>query len=282
MAEMSCRLLSFLALILLLTGAVPGLAQAPAIPAPKAVPAVPPDVGAPPDDAPKSASGLAWRVLEPGEGTDRPGSSDLVTIDYTGWTTDGKLFDSTRLRGRPSTLLMERLMKGMREGLEQMVVGERRRLWVPEALAFAGMKGRPAGMVVLDIELLDFTTSPTVPPPDVAAAPRDAERSYTGLAWRVLRPGTGSEKPGPSSRVTVHYTGWTTDGKMFDSSVMRGQAAELRLDGVIKGWTEGLQMMVTGEKRRFWIPQDLAYKGEPGAPRGTLVFDVELLAIAGR
>jgi peptidylprolyl isomerase len=66
---------------------------------------------------------------------------------------------------------------------------------------------------------------------------------------------------------------------MFDSSVMRGSPATFGLDQVIKGWTEGVALMVEGEKTRFWIPQDLAYKGEPGAPRGMLVFDVELIRI---
>jgi peptidylprolyl isomerase len=79
--------------------------------------------------------------------------------------------------------------------------------------------------------------------------------------------------------VTVHYTGWTTDGKMFDSSVSRGQPATFPLNKVIAGWTEGVQLMVEGEKTRFWIPQNLAYQGQAGAPRGMLVFDVELLKI---
>ena len=76
----------------------------------------------------------------------------------------------------------------------------------------------------------------------------------------------------------VQYTGWTTDGKMFDSSVVRGQPAEFALDGVIPGWTEGLQLMFEGEKTRFWIPEKLAYGGKQ-APYGLLVFDVELLKI---
>jgi peptidylprolyl isomerase len=79
--------------------------------------------------------------------------------------------------------------------------------------------------------------------------------------------------------VRVDYSGWTTDGKMFDSSLTRGEPAEFPLGGVIAGWTEGLQLMVKGEKRRFWIPEALAYKGAPGAPAGMLVFDVELLDI---
>ncbi len=115
-------------------------------------------------------------------------------------------------------------------------------------------------------------------PPDVAAPPSDAEKSSSGLASRVLTAGTGTTHPRPSNSVTVHYTGWTTDGNMFDSSVTRGRPSTFRLDGVIRGWTEGLQLMVVGEKRRFWIPQDLAYGGRR-APFGMLVFDVELFAI---
>ena len=121
---------------------------------------------------------------------------------------------------------------------------------------------------------------PQIPaPPDVAAAPADAVRTSTNLASKVITPGTGTRHPRPNSMVTVHYTGWTTDGKMFDSSVARGQPSQFPLDGVIQGWTEGLQMMVEGEKRRFWIPGCLAYDGAPGNPQGMLVFDVELIKI---
>ncbi len=115
-------------------------------------------------------------------------------------------------------------------------------------------------------------------PDDVAAPPQDAQKSDSGLSSRVLVKGTGSEHPAATSTVTVHYTGWTTDGKMFDSSVVRGQTSTFPLNRVIKGWTEGLQLMVVGEKRRFWIPADLAY-GESGRVPGMLVFDVELFEI---
>ena len=77
--------------------------------------------------------------------------------------------------------------------------------------------------------------------------------------------------------MTVHYTGWKTDGTMFDSSVLRGKPATFPLDRVIAGWTEGVQLMVEGEKRRFWIPEALAYKGQR-EPKGMLVFDVELIS----
>jgi peptidylprolyl isomerase len=121
---------------------------------------------------------------------------------------------------------------------------------------------------------------PQVPaPPDVAAAPADATRTSTNLASKVIQPGTGTRHPRPNSRVTVHYTGWTTDGRTFDSSVTRGEPTTFGLDEVIPGWTEGVQMMVEGEKRRFWIPGRLAYDGVPGRPQGTLVFDIELIKI---
>jgi len=118
-------------------------------------------------------------------------------------------------------------------------------------------------------------------PADVAAAPPEAEVTASGLASRVLRAGTGEAHPGPTASVTVHYTGWTPDGNRFDSSITRGQPASFPLDKVIAGWTEGVQLMVVGERRRFWIPGGLAYDNSPraGAPKGMLVFDVELLAI---
>ncbi len=120
---------------------------------------------------------------------------------------------------------------------------------------------------------------PFAPPPDVAKPPADASKTPSGLATKVLKAGTGSVHPKPTDVVTVHYTGWTTDGKMFDSSLKRGQPASFSLNRVIAGWTEGLQLMVEGEKRRLWIPVDLAYKNMPGRPAGMLVFDVELIKI---
>jgi peptidylprolyl isomerase len=118
-------------------------------------------------------------------------------------------------------------------------------------------------------------------PPDVAAAPKDAQITASGLASKVLTKGTGTAHPTLESEVTVHYSGWTTDGKMFDSSVQRGEPATFPLNRVIKGWQEGVQLMVVGEKRRFWIPGALAYDNSTraGVPKGTLVFDVELLSI---
>ncbi len=132
----------------------------------------------------------------------------------------------------------------------------------------------------LALGLTACNSGPTPPTPaDVAAAPANAEVTTSGLASVVLTPGTGTVHPQRASTVTVHYSGWTTDGELFDSSVRRGSPASFRLDQVIRGWTEGVQLMVEGESRRFWIPDHMAYKGVSGRPQGTLVFDIELIAI---
>ncbi len=250
-------------------GASAAYAQAPASIPP------PPDVAAPPADATKTPSGLATKVLKPGTGKEHPAKEDLVMVHYTGWTTDGQMFDSSVARSQPSTFGVSRVIPGFSEGLQLMVTGEKRRLWIPEALAYKGQPGRPKGMLVFDVELIDM---PNKAPSDVKAVPADAKKTASGLAYRVIKQGTGGRHPKASSKVTVHYTGWTTDGKMFDSSVVRGQPATFPLDGVIAGWTEGLQLMYEGEKTRFWIPEKLAYGGKQ-APYGMLVFDVELLKI---
>ena len=249
----------------------------------------PPDVAAPPENAEKSESGLAWTVLQEGTGDTHPGEADIVTVNYTGWTTDGRMFDSSVKRGRPAEFPLNRVIKGWTEGVQLMTAGEKRRFWIPGDLAYGEAKqddphaafGPPRGTLVFDVELISFKEAPTPPeaPKDVAAIPKNAKKTKSGLGSRVLEKGTGKVHPTADSTVTVHYSGWTTDGKLFDSSIVRGAPATFGLKQVIPGWTEGLQLMVVGEKRRLWIPEDLAYGGRPGRPQGMLVFDVELLDI---
>jgi peptidylprolyl isomerase len=225
-------------------------------------PETPADVAAPPEDATCTESGLCSKVLAAGTGEQHPDAWDNVTVHYSGWTTDGNLFDSSINRGKPSTFPLNRVIPGWTEGVQLMVVGESRRFWIPSKIAYNNRPNRPKGMLVFDVELLAIDDQPEPPPPpkvpeDVAAPPSDAETTKSGLASKVLKPGVGD----------VH----------FDSSVMRGKPATFRLNQVIPGWTEGLQLMVVGEQRRFWIPEKLAYKGAAGAPKGMLVFDVELI-----
>jgi FKBP-type peptidyl-prolyl cis-trans isomerase len=256
-------------------------AEKPAAPEKQGIPA-PADVAVPPADAQKTASGLVSKVLTPGTGKDHPSAADKVTVHYTGWTKDGKMFDSSVLRNKPATFGLNGVIKGWTEGLQLMVEGEKRRFWIPGALAYGdtAMGGRPSGQLTFDVELLSFKGAPK----DVAAPPAGAKKTASGLAYVVLKPGNATGKsPKATDTVRVHYSGWTKDGKMFDSSE-DGEPVSFPLDQVIKGWTEGVQLMKEGARFRFWIPGALAY-GEtanpmrPGAPFGQLTFDVELLGV---
>jgi FKBP-type peptidyl-prolyl cis-trans isomerase len=278
------------------TDKTPPPPAAPATPPPQAAPTPPPepkglpapsDVAAAPADATKTTSGLASKVLTKGTGTEHPKAHDVVKVHYTGWTTDGKMFDSSVVRGEPTEFPLNRVIPGWTEGVQLMVQGEKRRFWIPVELAYGGRPGAPAGMLVFDVELLGITKTPPPPAPpevpaDVKAPPKNAKKTKSGISYRVIKKGTGKEHPKAENQVEVHYSGWTTDGKMFDSSVTRGQPAVFPLNQVIAGWTEGVQLMVPGEKTRFWIPGALAY-GEKdngsGRPFGMLVFDIELISI---
>jgi peptidylprolyl isomerase len=239
-------------------------------------PAPPPDLNAPPADAVKAAGGVLTKVLAAGTGTQHPAPSDFVHIRYAVWkASNGAVVDFTR--GNLTTFAdLSKLLTGMRETIVAMTPGERVRAWIP---ASAGDHKIPAGdMYVTDIELVDIVPPPATPP-DVAAPPADATVTKSGLTYKVLRPGTGTEHPRKSSTVVVNYSGWTTDGRLFDSSLLKGEPAEFTLGGVIPGWREGLQLMTEGEVARFWIPSRLAYDNQPGMPQGMLVFDVELVKI---
>lgn len=237
----------------------------------------------PPADAQKTASGLAYKIVTPGSGTVHPTDADLVKMATSFWTKESPA-DKPGSFGVPTKpLQMSRiLLPGLREGLGLMTAGQKMRFWLPEKLAFAGAADKPKGPLMIEVVLLSIVPLPTTPA-DVAAPPADALKTKSGLASKVLQPGTGTVHPKTSSTVMVHYSGWTTDGKMFDSSVTGGTPISFPLTGVIKGWTEGVQLMVAGESRRFWIPGKLAYDDSerPGVPKGMLVFDIELIAVDG-
>jgi peptidylprolyl isomerase len=230
----------------------------------------------PPSDAVKTKSGLSMLVLTKGSGKKHPKSTDVVRARVKGWANNGAPFGGAE----PSLLTLSQEPPGWSEALTQMVEGEKRRVWMPAALAYGNAPGAPTDPLVLELELLAIVEPPKAPS-DVKQPPKDATKLPSGLAYKILQKGSGSEHPTATSRVTMHYTGWTKAGKMFDSSVLRGSPLTIGLNQVIPGWTQGVPMMVAGDKMRLWIPAALAY-GEkpprPSDPAGDLVFDLELIA----
>ena len=245
----------------------------------------PADVAAVPADAIKTASGLAYKWLARGDGSEqrreKPNAWDRVTIHFTGWTSDGVMFESSRQREQPGVFDLAEVMPGWREGLLLLAVGDQARFWIPEPLAHRGKGGKPKGTLVFDIELLSITRKPEPPrpPAQVASAPRDAKKTSSGLAYRLLERGQGTATPSANGHVEVQYSAWTSDGTLFDSSVVRGKPARLPVSQLIKGWAEGLQLMHEGDKALLWIPEELAYAGRDGSPRGMLVYEVQLLKV---
>lgn len=110
-------------------------------------------------------------------------------------------------------------------------------------------------------------------------APTNAYRTDTGLQFVVFKRGKNATHPSSTTKVTVHYEGYTTDGKIFDSSVERGEPSSFVLNQVIPGWREGVKLMTVGDTFRFWIPEQEAYRGAKDKPPGLLIFDVELVAM---
>ena len=252
--------------------------------------------GAPPasGDTVTTESGLQYIVVQQGSGeTAQPGQQ--VRVHYTGWLTDGTKFDSSVDRGQPFAfpLGQGRVIRGWDEGVAGMNVGERRRLIIPAELAYgdrgAGGVIPPGATLIFDVELLEIADMETAGMSEISGPPPvsgDTVTTESGLQYIVVQQGSG-ETAQPGQQVRVHYTGWLTDGTKFDSSVDRGQpfAFPLGQGRVIRGWDEGVAGMNVGERRRLIIPAELAY-GDRGAggvipPGATLIFDVELLEIAG-
>lgn len=252
-------------------------------------PPVPDDVGQPPAKATALKSGTRYVVVHPGTGKQNVGSYDTVGYTYTAWDSTGRMLDSNETYGRhATTTAVYKQSVGMIEMFTALKLGERGRFWIDaEKLAGGGNKppgGVDKGTLCYEIEIAQDTRPEKEPPPvppDVAKPPPDAKKTAKGTFYKMLAPGPGKDPRHPTATdsVKVNYTGWTTDGRMFDSSFLRGEPAIFNLKGVVAGWTDGIPLMTPGDRMRFWIPKELAYKGQAGKPEGMLVFDVELVEI---
>jgi FKBP-type peptidyl-prolyl cis-trans isomerase len=238
-------------------------------------PETPADLDNPPATATRTADGLVWYTLKPATSDRKPQDGEFVKVRYAIFKEDGMVLDYTPTE-LASVMSLERMMPGWREIVSGMAVGQKTRLWLPSELS--GGKMPEGALFVIDTELIDIIEGPKTPS-DLENPPAEASTSKSGLVSMMIRAGTGTVSPTKRSKVIVNYSGWTTDGRLFDSTLLRGLPAEFRVGDVIAGWTEGLQLMKEGEVRRFWIPSKLAYAKDPSKPQGTLVFDIELVKI---
>lgn len=248
-------------------------------------------------------SGLQYVVLEKGDGAS-PTQDGFVTIHYRGKFIDGTEFDSSHSRGEPATFPVGRVIPGFTEALLLMQEGDTFEVTIPSDLAY-GEDGAGGGVIpgnstlIFELELLETLTAEeleTLQQRRIEAAKAEGveflERNKSnegvqvtesGLQYRIIEEGTG-KSPTETSQVTVNYSGKLTNGEEFDSSYRRGEPASFPLNGVIRGWTEGLQLMKEGAKYEFFIPYELGY-GERGTgsgsipPYATLIFVVELISV---
>lgn len=252
-----------LTLMLVLAGAAAGQGEAA-------------DFLTPPEDAAQSASGIFSQMVTAGTGETYPSEYHLIALHFIGYTPQGDKLYSSYDQGKPLILTLQTAFPPWREALEQMVKGEKRRMWLPEHLVATG-RG-PKGASIFELELLGLKSVPQ-PPDDLKRAPKGAQRTPSGASTVRLSAGSGSEHPGPDSVVLVHYMGWTADGRSFDSSYNRGRPTAFPLDQIMPAFAETVQMMVAREKRRVWIPAAVARGNWVGSPKGPLVFEVELVRI---
>lgn len=270
--------------------AQPNAVAVAAQPAPAAK--APDDVAAAPVDALSTASGLRMRVLQAGGGLGTPSSNDCALVRFIAWRRDGSLQSTSGLHGETAIQSLPRTVTGVAEALRLMVEGEKRRVWVPANLTYLPTRHGPGGKtnddepppgvdLTFDLELVRIMKVPATPS-NLKGPPKDATILPSGLALQVLEKGSGTAHPSASNRVSMHYSAWTATGKLFETTVTSGQPGTFQLGSLLPGWREGVLRMVVGEKARLWLPASLAYGEKPASrkqPAGSLVFDVELLAI---
>jgi len=255
--------------------ASPAFAQ----PAPDEKP--PADVAQPPKDAHRSRSGLSWKILRPGRGPERAERNDCVSALYTIWKRDGSVLGSSRTWSQSGKTCLRAMIPGMAEAVKGMAPGEQRRIWIPARLGYDDDddKARATDLTV-DFELIEIQKAPPVPV-DLKSPPASATKLPSGVSYRRIKKGSGTEHPSSKTQMLLDFSGWTLNGDLIESTVMAGHPASYELISAMRGWRDVLQLMVVGDKVRIWIPAALAFGDKPrrGQPKGDLVYDLELLAL---
>lgn len=268
--------------------------QAAPVVARRAVPTIvaPEDVATAPVEALSTPSGLRMMLLHPGEGLEVPSRNDFVLVRFTAWRRDGTLQSTSGVSGQTAIQSLPRTVAGVAEALKLMVEGEKRRVWIPANLTYLPTRHGPLAKVdedepppgvdlTFDLELVRILKVPATPI-DLMHPPSTATITPSGVALQVLAKGSGTIHPTASSRVSMHYSTWTAEGKLFETTVTSGHPGTFVMGNLLPGWREGVESMVVGEKTRLWIPAALAYGAKPASrklPAGNLVFDVQLLGI---
>lgn len=239
-------------------------------------------------DTISTASGLKYIMVK----EDKSGATtngNKVSINYTGFLNDGKIFDSSIDRGQPLVAKIgdAKVFPGLDEGISLLRQGEKARLIIPSKLAFGDKAAGPIPAnsdIVMDVEVVSVTPIPVPVKYDTTGLVK--KQTPSGLEYFEVHRSSDTTKAQAGKTVKVNYTGYLTDGKMFDSSIERGEPIEFPLGQgmVIPGWEEGIALMHPGDKFRLIIPYTLAY-GETGREpvipaKADLIFDVELISIA--
>ena len=241
----------------------------------------PANVARPPKDARPSASGLVWKILRPGHGPERAERNDCVSALYTIWKRDGTLIGSSRTWSQSGKTCLRAMIPGMAEAVKHMAPGEQRRIWIPAHLGYDDDDDKAkATDLTVDFELLEIQKAPPIPV-DLKAPPASATKLESGVSYRRIKQGSGTEHPSSKTQMLLDFSGWTRNGDLIESTVMAGHPASFELISALRGWREVLQLMVAGDKVRIWIPAAVPFGEKPrrGQPKGDLVYELELLAL---
>jgi peptidylprolyl isomerase len=235
------------------------------------------------------AGGWKYIMVKENKTGEKAAVGTKVSVHYSGYFKDGKMFDSSLDRGQPFSVKLGegQIIKALEEGIELLHKGEKAKFFIPYKLAY-GEQGHPPVIppksdLIFDIELLDIQK--VIVPALFEITGKEMKTTASGLKYYEILKTNGTTKASSGKTVKVHYSGYLAEGKMFDSSVERGEPIEFVLGQaqVIAGWDEGITLMSVGDKFRLVIPYYLAY-GENGRPpmipaKADLTFDVELVEV---